>query len=219
VKKIKFIAYITAAMFVLTSCAGVVEVKAPGITGGKIEAKAEKKKFKPVLFEDFEAGTAVGSYSYANTGGNASAEKFVATMDEKHGGNYSAFSSFDTGADGAWGVGIGTQSAYGGGYIDAKERDTLSVWVKAPAGMPFYFFCNEAQDNGGDGEFWNSPNQTGTGKWDLYEISMDDFYKNIYSGNQEGNNAVDMTAMGTVGLQFAGSVGKGTVYIDDVYFK
>ena len=43
-KKIKFIAYITAAMFVLTSCAGVVEVKAPGITGGKIEAKAEKKK-------------------------------------------------------------------------------------------------------------------------------------------------------------------------------
>jgi len=202
-----------------TACAGMIEVKTPGITGGKLAAKSEKKKFKPVLFEDFEAGTAVGSYSYANTGGNASAEKFIATTDEKHGGNYSAYSSFDTGADGAWGVGIGTQSAYGGGYIDAKDRDTFSIWVKAPAGMPFYFFCNEAQDNSGDGEFWNSPNQTGTGKWDLFEISMDEFYKNIYSGNQEGNNAVDMTAMGTVGLQFSGSVGKGTVYIDDIYFR
>jgi len=218
-KKIALIILTFIISLVFMSCAGMVEVKTPGITGGKLAAKSEKKKFKPVLFEDFEAGTAVGSYSYANTGGNASAEKFIATTDEKHGGNYSAYSSFDTGADGAWGVGIGTQSAYGGGYIDAKDRDTFSIWVKAPAGMPFYFFCNEAQDNKGDGEFWNSPNQTGTGKWDVFEISMDEFYKNIYSGNQEGNNAVDMTAMGTVGLQFSGSVGKGTVYIDDIFFK
>jgi hypothetical protein len=214
-KKYQLIIIALCALFLVPSCT----LKVPGIKGGILEAKAEKKKVKPVLFEDFEAGTVVGSYSYANTGGNATAEKFIAVNDDKHSGSYSAAASFDTGTDSAWGVGIGFQSAYGGGYIDAKERDTFSAWVKAPAGMSFYFFVNEAQDNGADGEFWNSPNQTGTGKWELYEISTDDFFKNIYSGNQSGNNKLDMTGIGTVGLQFAGAIGKGRVYIDDVWFK
>jgi len=218
VKHIKIFAAAAAVLFI-TSCAGVVELKTPAIYGGKIAKKTEAKKVKPVLFEDFEAGTAVGAYAYANQGGNASAEKFVAVTDEKHGGQYSAMTQFDTGADGAWGCGIGTQSAYGGGYIDCSGRDTFSIWVNAPAGYSFYFFVNEAQDNNGDGEFWNSKKVAGKGRWTLYEIPMDEFFKNIYSGTQDGNNTIDMSAIGTVGIQFDGAIGKGKAYIDDIYFK
>ncbi|MFP4466920.1 MAG: hypothetical protein ACLFP1_07710 [Candidatus Goldiibacteriota bacterium] len=209
-------AFLSAFMF--ASCAGVLTVKAPGISGGKIVKEKKKKRVKPVLFEDFEAGVAVGAYMYENEEGNASAEKLTATDEDKYAGNYSAKSEFDTGIHPDWGCGMGTQSAYGGGFIEIKGTDTFTAWVKAPPGMTFYFFCNEFNGEGGDGEFWNSPDQMGTGAWKYYEIPFDMFFKNAYSGNQDGNSSID-PVIGTVGFQFAGAQGKGTVYIDEIYFK
>ena len=46
----------------------------------------------------------------------------------------------------------------------------------------------------------------------------DEFFKNIYSGNQAGNNDFDATGIGVVGVQFGGNQGKGRVYLDDIYF-
>jgi len=78
---------------------------------------------------------------------------------------------------------------------------------------------NEAAANGGDGEYWNSPSQTGAGKWAYYEIPFDEFFKNIYSGSQAGNNDIDPPAIGVVGVQLGGMQGKGTVYLDDIWLK
>ncbi|HRU39710.1 MAG TPA: hypothetical protein P5511_07515, partial [Candidatus Goldiibacteriota bacterium] len=83
----------------------------------------------------------------------------------------------------------------------------------------FYIFVNEAQDNGADGEYWNSPGITGTGEWKQYTLALENFYKNIYSGSQTGNNAIDTSGIGTVGAQLDGTQGSGEIFIDEVYFK
>jgi hypothetical protein len=179
-----------------------------------------QKVYPPVKFEDFENGSIAMSYSYANTGGLASMGKFNASKDEKHTGVYSAVAKYDTGINTDWGCGAAFTSNYGkDGYIDATGRTKLSMWVKAPENQTFYFFVNEANANGADGEYYNSPIQTGSGKWQYYEVPFDEFYKNIYSGNQAGDNDLDSSGISTVGIQFGGAEGKGNVYIDDVWFK
>jgi hypothetical protein len=206
--------------FICASCAGVITFKTPVLTGGKIEKNSYKPKKPPVLFDDFEAGTVVGAYSYANSAGGASAKMIVSeTGDKAHGGSYCAKTIFDSGTNADWGCGFGCQSTYGGGFIDATDREYVSLWVSAPEGVQFYVFVNEATANGADGEFWNGPVKTGTGSWMLYEVALEDFYKNIYSGNQTGDGVMNLSGLGTVGVQIAGAVGKGTFYMDDIWFK
>jgi hypothetical protein len=221
-KNIKFLILSSLIIFLFTSCAGVITLKEPKISGGKAEEKKYVPKKPPVLFEDFEAGTVIGGYSYANTAGGASAKYMISNPDnpeeKAHSGRFCSKAIFNTGTNADWGCGFGSQSVYGS-FIDAKDREYISIWVKAPKGIKFYIFCNEAFANGADGEYWNSPDITGTGDWKLYEIPMETFYKNIYSGNQSGNNMVDMTGIGTVGAQIGGAQGEGLLFIDDIYFK
>jgi hypothetical protein len=218
----KSIAIITAAFaaILISSCAGVLTLKTPVISGGKIETNVYVAKKPPVLFDDFEAGTVVGAYSYANTAGGASAKLSVSDpTDTPHGGKYCAKVVFDSGTNADWGCGFGCQSTYGSGFIDATDREYISMWIKAPENVGFYVFVNEATANGGDGEFWNGPHATGSGKWELYEEPLDEFTRNIYSGNQGGNNNMDVQAIGTVGIQIDGSMGKGELFFDDIWFK
>ena len=222
-KKLTLIITALITTILLASCAGVISLKTPDIYGGKSAEKKYVPKKPPVKFEDFEAGTIVGGYSYANTAGNASAKVMISdpalSSDKAHAGKYCAKGIYNTGTNGDWGCGFGFQSVYGGGYIDAKDREYADLWIKAPQGAKFYVFVNEAAANGADGEYWNSPGLTGAGDWKEYEIAMDSFYKNIYSGTQGGNNMIDMVGIGTVGVQLDGGQGSGTLYIDDVYFK
>jgi hypothetical protein len=209
------------ASILLASCAGVITLKNPVISGGRAPEKVYVPKKAPVKFEDFEAGTIVGGYSYANGAGAASAKIIISTpgTDKPHAGNYAAKAVFDTGTNSDWGCGFGFQSVYGGGYIDAKDREYVSLWINAPKSMKFYIFVNEAAANGADGEYWNSPGITGAGEWKEYMLAMENFSKNIYSGNQTGNNVIDMVGIGTVGSQVDGTQGKGEIMVDDVYFK
>lgn len=220
-KKIIYVltALITASL--LSSCAGLITLKTPEITGGKIEKAKYVAKKPPAVFEDFEAGTLVGAYTYANAAANAWAKYTIIDPDKDtaKNGSYCAKAEFFSGSDSAWGCGFGSQSVYGGGYVDAKDREYINLWIKAPKGMSFYIFVNEAQANGADGEYWNSMNLSGTGDWKLYEIPMDTFFRNIYSGSQSGNNMIDMSGIGTVGAQVGGAQGEGVVYIDDITFR
>jgi hypothetical protein len=220
VKKLSYVIIAVLAAFICASCAGVFTFKNPKLTGGKIETNVYKPKKPPVLFDDFEAGTVVGAYSYANGAGGASAKMMISdTTDQPHGGKYCAKTVFDSGTNSDWGCGFGCQSTYGGGYIDATDREYISMWVKAPEGVQFYVFVNEAAANNADGEFWNGPIKTGTGNWQLYEVALEEFYKNIYSGNQTGDNTLNLSGIGTVGVQIAGAMGKGNFYLDDIWFK
>jgi hypothetical protein len=220
-KKITLTVTALIATILLASCAGVITLKTPAITGGKAPEQVYTPKKPPVKFEDFEAGTIVGGYFYANGAIGATAKINISTpgTDVAHAGNYAARADFNAGTSGDWGCGFGFQSVYGGGYVDAKDREYLDLWIKAPRGLKFYIFVNEAMANGADGEYWNSNGITGAGDWKEYIIPMDTFFKNIYSGNQFGNNTIDMSGIGTVGAQIDAGQGAGTILIDDVYFK
>ena len=220
-KKITMTVTALIAAILLASCAGVITLKTPVISGGKAAEKVYTAKKPPVKFEDFEAGTIVGGYAYANGAGGASAKIAISVpgTDAAHTGNYAAKADFNTGTNGDWGCGFGFQSVYGGGYIDAKDREYIDLWIKAGKGMKFYIFVNEAMANGADGEYWNSTGLTGAGDWTEYVIPMDTFFKNIYSGNQFGNNSIDMSGIGTVGAQVDGLQGPGSILMDDIYFK
>ncbi len=218
-KKISIITAIIAAL-VFTSCAGVISFRNPKAAKAA-KTSGEVKKLAPVKFEDFENGTMVGGYGYANTAGGASVKYIIGdpSADKAHGGQYCAKANYDTGTNGDWGCGFGCQSSYGAGYIDASDREYISFWAKLPEGVTFYAFVNEAAANGGDGEFYNGPSQTGAGKWYEYLIPLDEFFKNIYSGSQMGNNQMDKSGIGTVGFQVGGNQGKAAFLVDDIWFK
>jgi hypothetical protein len=220
VRKITLTAVAIIASLLVTSCAGVLTFRNPKAPKAVIGAGAAKAA-APVKFEDFENGTLVGSYGYGNTGGGASVKYVIGdpSADKAHSGQYCAKAVFDTGLNGDWGCGFGSQSSYGSGYIDASGHESITFWVNAPEGTTFYCFINESGANGADGEFYNGPDMTGAGKWTEYTVMFDELHKNIYSGSQMGNNQFDPSGVGTVGFQLGGNQGKGNFLVDDIWFK
>ncbi len=218
-KRYSVILIILIVSMILSSCAGVIGFRKTGTVKSDLKA-SEQKDLSPVKFEDFENATLAGGYNYANKVGGASASIVLSNPGEPtHSDQYSAKVIVNTGTDSDWGCGVGFSTSYGSGYVDATGRTKISVWIKAPESMTFYIFCNEASANGADGEFYNSPDQTGSGDWKEYVVPFDEFFRNIYSGNQTGNYEFDPSGIGTVGIQVGGNQGKGVIYIDDVYFK
>lgn len=218
-KRYLVISIMLTVNLILGSCAGVVGFRKIGTAKSTVKA-SELKDLPPVKFEDFENATLAGAYNYANKAGGASANYMLSNPGEPvHSGQYSAKAIVNTGTDSDWGCGFGASTSYGQGYVDATGRTKISVWIKAPEGMTFYIFCNEASANGADGEFYNSPDQTGSGDWKEYVVPFDEFFRNIYSGNQTGNYEFDPSGIATVGIQVGGNQGKGVLYIDDIYLK
>lgn len=215
-KKYSYVIMAMVAAILLTSCAGVVSLRNPKASKTSGAAVLDNKPLDPVKFEDFENGALTGSYGYGNQAGGASVT-YGASQEKPHKGRYSAKAPFNSGTDSDWGCGFGSNSSYGP-YVDASGRNSISVWAHLPANVTFYVFINESGANGGDGEFWNSPVQTGTGDWQEYIIPFDEFFRNIYAGVQDGNYNFDASGLGTVGAQIGGNQGKGDMYIDDVYF-
>jgi hypothetical protein len=216
VEKRHVIIMATAFVFMLSSCAGIISVrnpKSPKLAAGSGD---DGKALDPVKFEDFENGTLNGSYSYGNKLGGASVTYGV-SQEKPHNGQYCAKAPFNSGTDSDWGCGFGSNSSYGP-YVDATGRNSISLRIKCPANVTFYVFINESGANGADGEFWNSPVQTGTGEWQEYVIPFDEFFRNIYSGVQDGNYNFDPAGLGTVGAQIGGAQGKGDFYVDDIFF-
>lgn len=219
-KKIVIAAAVLSVAVLLTSCAGIFTLRNPNLSKADAAVKKSGESLLPVKFEDFENGAIVGAYSYANTAGGASASYGISDpgTDKAYKGQYAAKAVVNTGTDSDWGCGWGSMSSYGS-FIDASGREFLTMWVKAPSEKTFYVFCNESAANGADGEFWNSPSQTGAGGWTYYEIPFDEFFRNIYSGNQEGNLQMDISGIGVIGLQAGGNQGKFEVLIDEIWMK
>lgn len=201
-------------LLLVSSCAGVISFRNPKAL--KDVAAADNKPLAPVKFEDFENGTLAGAYSYANQAGGASVTYGINT-NKPYAGQYCAKSVFNSGTDSDWGCGFGSGTTYGP-YVDATGRNSVRFMAKAPANTTFYVFVNESGANGADGEFWNSPVQTGSGDWQEYVIPFDELFRNVYSGVQDGNYEIDASGIGTVGAQIGGLQGKGELFIDDIYF-
>jgi hypothetical protein len=216
VKKHVYLIAALVAAILLTSCAGVISFRNPKVLKDNSAAVADNKPMPPVKFEDFENGSLNGAYNYANTAGGASTTYGI-SREKPHEGQYCAAAIFNSGTDSDWGCGFGSGSTYGP-YVDASGRNVVSVWAKCPANVTFYVFINESGANGADGEFWNSPQQTGSGEWQEYVIPFDELFRNIYSGVQDGNYNFDTSGLGTVGAQIGGAQNKGEMYVDDIYF-
>ncbi len=218
----KAIAFTSLLLLVLifTSFAGIIGFRNPKVAKSSA-VSGVKKDVKPVLYEDFEGGALEGSYAYANTEGGASAQYMISAAgeDKAHNGQYCAKAVYDTGSNSDWGCGFGSNTTKGPGFLDATDRTKISLWVNAKEGISFYIFINESGLNGGDGEFYNSPAQTGAGKWQEVEIPFDEFFRNIYSGNQAGNLEFDEHAIGVIGGQIGGNQGRGKLLIDDIWIK
>lgn len=215
-KKNVYLAVAVAAALLLTSCAGVLSFRNPKVSKEAAGAALDNTPRPPVKFEDFENGTISGGYNYANTAGGASVTYGI-SQENPFAGQYCAKAPFNSGTDSDWGCGFGSNSTYGP-YADATGMNSVSVRVKCPANVTFYIFVNESGANGADGEFWNSPQQAGTGAWQEYIVPFDEFFRNIYSGVQDGNYNLDVSGLGTVGAQIGGAQGKGELYVDDIYF-
>jgi hypothetical protein len=213
-----FIAIITAV--IAAGCAGVVTLRSPN-RPKPVKAAGPVKEAAPIKFEDFENGTLVGSYSYANTAAGASAKYMIGdpSKDKAHTGQYCAKAVYNSGTSSDWGAGFACSTSYGAGYIDATGRKSVVFWANVPEGTTFYCFCNEANANGADGEFWNGPDLTGSGKWVEYTVDFEDMHKNIYSGSQTGDNELDPSGLAVVGFQVGGNQGNGTFLVDDIWFK
>ena len=208
-----------AAVLIFSSCAGVIGFRNPDVSKSEAVREEAAKDLPPVKFDDFEKGKLTGAYAYANKAGGASASYNITSPGEGHESQYAAVADYDTGSNSDWGCGFGSSTNYGEGFIDAGGRRKISLWVKAEEGLTFYIFVNESSANGADGEFWNSPSQTGAGEWAEYIIPFDEFFRNIYSGNQAGNLEFDAEGIGVVGAQIGGAQGKGKFYMDDIWIK
>lgn len=219
-KKIALIASAMISAMLISSCAGVLTFRNPNASRA-VKSAGPAQNAAPVKFEDFENGTLVGSYGYANTAGAASVKYVMGdpSADKAHAGQYCAKAVYNSGVNSDWGCGFGSASSYGAGYVDATGREKVSFWANLPEGTTFYCFINEANANGADGEFYNGPDMTGSGKWAEYTVMFDELHKNIYSGSQLGDNQFDAGGISVVGFQVGGNQGKGTFLVDDVWFK
>jgi len=219
-KKISLIAILTAAVILLNGCAGMVSFRNPN-KAKVVKIAGQSQVVQPVKYEDFENGTLVGSYGYQNTAGGAAVKYMISdpSTDKAHDGQYCGKAVYDTGTNSDWGCGFGSGSSYGAGYFDATGREYVTFWAKLPENFTFYVFINEAAANGADGENWSGPSITGSGKWIEYTVPFDEFFKNVYAGNQMGNNTFDPPGIGQVGFQLGGNQGKSIFLVDDIWFK
>ena len=219
-KSILTVLTIIMAAILTVGCADVLVFRSP-FRPKPVKEAGPVVPVKPVKFEDFENGTLVGSYAYANTAAGASCKYLIGdpSKDKAHSGQYCAKAIYNSGTSSDWGSGFGASTSYGAGYIDATGRTSVVFWANVPEGTTFYCFCNEANANGADGEFWNGPDMTGSGKWMEYTVAFEDMHKNIYSGSQTGDNELDPSGIGVVGFQVGGNQGNGTFLVDDIWFK
>ncbi len=196
----------------LAGCPGIIEIKSAVASG------PTKSTVPPILYEDFEQGV-TGSYTYGPQ--NAGASIAIKTSDTVfHSGHKSMECDYQTGT-GTYGPGFGFGSNYlpKVGYFDARGTLGLLMWVKAPRGLVFQVCLKEGSANGADGEFYLAPQGTGTGEWARYIFPYSEFTRNIYAGNQAGDDIFEVSALTGIQIQLNQNQGNGKMYIDDVYFR
>jgi hypothetical protein len=172
----------------------------------------------PVLYEDFEKGLK-STYGFGNQAAGGQANVSEEDQDV-HGGTKALKVTYKTG-NGNWGCGWGFGSNYlpDDGCLNAKGTRGIEFWAKADVGINFNVMVEEGKKNGADDEVWVSSDVTGTGRWKRYSIGWDQFTRSIYSGNQGGDDTLDVQCLGSLQGQLREKQGDGVLLMDDVYFK
>jgi endo-1,4-beta-D-glucanase Y len=130
-------------------------------------------------------------------------------------------------AGNAWGVATRLFSPYSDALrnVDASGAVLLGMWIKAPAGLRYRIELEESTTitAGADGEAYQSraytlPAATASNGWQWIEVEIGRFTRDIYNGNQAGNNILDLKAISAFDFKIMGEQGTGTVLLDNVTF-
>ncbi len=133
-----------------------------------------------------------------------------------------------------WGCGFSASSNLppfaAAGVVDLRGYNLFRFKAFVPLGLNFYIFLTESGNpdpsstdptgvNGADGESYSFPGFTGTGKWQTYEVDLDDLERRTAWGNQHGNNILDLQGLAAVDFSIAGGQGSGKMLVKDLEFR
>ncbi len=127
-----------------------------------------------------------------------------------------------------WGAGISISPPTW--PFDASGAEHLELSLVAPAGHSVQVLFNEAGAAGpgqpsyvgragSDGESYEFPAFTGTGKLETYVIDLHELDRRSSWGNQRGNQQLDLQALSTVDLYFPGKQGDGELRLVSIWFS
>jgi len=206
--KIRFICMALALS--LASAGSAAAVKA------KKKAKAAKKA---VVYVDYSRpGASGGAYGDDTKGCGG-------TFEVKGGkGVLSANECKD-----GWGGGL-TMNKMPEAAFNATGATTLTLKVKVPKGIKFNLNINEngcgpkeqasfTGEGGADGEQFNSPEMTGTGKMKEYTVKLADFTVAGGYGNPNGNKQVDLGGVASIQLYVIPGQAASTIEVAKVSLK
>ena len=203
-----------------------------------------------VIFDDFES--AVVAYTTTNAQGSTplgpcAADSATVTAWEKNqtdlaptGGVYNMKLAYDTKTCGYGLLCMGREeSPYappGKDYIDASGANMLQIWAKVADKNRFQIHLTESDQNGGDGERWESPVYSGTNDpnidpeeepvaiWRKYLIPTASFAYELWTSHPgPKDNKLDLQAIKRMDIWIVAESGssfniKNTAYFDNIAF-
>jgi hypothetical protein len=209
-RSIERIAGLAALAGILAGCGGQAWLKLKdGEAAGELPGLAQA-----VVLEDFEDQSAAPETT-ANAEYGARVQGQVQS-EVRASGRQALRVDYDSG-NGSWG-GTAYCRRVGAPAAAAGARMVeFRAW--APAGAVFSLALHEDTRNGGDGEVWISPDLAGQGRWELYGVPIQRFYRSGYSGSQAGAGVLDSGALVGVELMVAARQGSGRIFLDEVTLK
>jgi hypothetical protein len=141
--------------------------------------------------------------------------------------NNSASVSFRTGS--GWGCGISIAPNHvpvnADQSVDARGFRGIELKIQVPRKVKFSLFVTEsgADETGkenypgagtADGEGFSSLEMTGAGKMEILKVDFTEFYLRLNYGNQEGNKAIDLSAIRNIDVYLPGNQGNGELTIE-----
>ena len=139
---------------------------------------------------------------------------------------------FDYDSGTGWGLGLGFAPRHGDnsdGSLNALGYAKLEVSVNVEAGKHFVIYLGESGIGGpdakeykgvseADGESWESPRLTGSGKMQAYLVNLADLQPRSVWGNQHGNHVIDIEAVKSLDLYVSGGQGSGKISLERLVF-
>ena len=139
---------------------------------------------------------------------------------------------YETGT--GWGCGVSAPPNLGPftapGVVDLRGYGFFNFKAFVPMGVTFMVYLDESGTaapnqaryegvNGADGESYQFPAMTGTGRWEDYQVDLSELQHRDYWGNQKGNNTLDLQSLSEVSFYLSGGQGAGRMLVKDLEFR
>jgi len=184
--------------------------------GPSLHAPLTAREFpKNLPFFSAESRTHVAEWGDAGNGGSSHVDAGTGPL----------LIHFQSGA--GWGAGVSLSPL--AAPFDASGAGHLEAIMEFPLGTSAQIYLSEVGVGepglhhydgalGSDGESYEFPALTGTGKTESYVVDLHELERRTSYGNQSGNQVLDLQALATVDLYIPGKQGSGEIRISAVNF-